>query len=347
MIKQIILVAALFVLLVVAAILIMGIFWSRTRHGKLDYKAAIILKLRGVFIGEDRLEPDIMRQESVSRSKSLQQKPGKVAEVKDLTIPGPGGEIPIRLYYPVTCKKLPVFIYYHGGGWVTGDLDTSDTVCRMYANKAGALVIAVHYRRAPEHRFPAALDDCYQALEWVHGNIAGHNGDPLRIAVGGSSAGGNLAAAVALKARDASGPKLVYQALVYPVTDAYHLDTDSYDFFAQGYGMIRDHMVFFCNTYLPEKKDRQHPYASPALADDFSALPPAMVITAGFDVIRDEGIAYAKKLEAAGVETRHVHYDTMIHGFTAMSRLFKEAEDATDKSSAALREAFVIDSVEK
>jgi len=325
---------------VVVLILILGYSWSRTEHGILDYRAAIMLRLYHGFSGEPVLTATQMREDAIGRARTLQGRPVEVARIEEMKIPGPGGEIPIRVYWPNQEGPLPALVLYHGGGWVIGSPDTTDSMSRMLANKASAVVISVDYRLAPEHRFPAAVEDCYAALEWVSRHPDRLNVDPSRIAVGGSSAGGNLAAAVALMARDKAGPGLVHQVLVYPATNLLDLTTDSHRDFADGYGLTRAHVEFFRESYLPEMADRKSPYASPLLAASLEGLPPAIVITAGFDVLRDEGIAYAERLEAAGVPAVSAHYPSMIHGFVVMDRVFGEAEDAIDAAARALRASF-------
>ncbi len=324
----------------VASVLILGYAWSRTEHGPLDYKTAIALKLRDVFSGDPVLNAAHLREEAIARARMLQSRPVGVARIEEMKIPGPAGEIPLRVYWPRENGPLPVLVYYHGGGWVIGNLDTNDSLSRLLANKASAVVVSVDYRLAPEDRFPAAVDDCYAALEWVWRNADRLNVDPSRIALGGGSAGGNLTAAVALMARDRAGPRLAYQVMFYPATNLLDLSTDSHRDFADGYGLTREHVEFFRDSYLPEVADRKNPYASPLLAESLEGLPPAIVITAGFDVLRDEGIAYAERLEAAGVPTIRAHYPSMVHGFVSMDRVFGEAEDAIDEAAAALSEAF-------
>jgi acetyl esterase len=324
----------------VATILILGYSWSRTEHGILDYKAAIALKLRDTFSGEPVLAAAPMREEARTRARWLQSWPVAVARIDEMTIPGPGGEIPIRVYWPSENGPLPALVFYHGGGWVIGDLDTSDSLCRMLANRASVVVVSVDYRLAPEHPFPAAVDDSYAALEWVARNGDRLHVDASRLAVGGGSAGGNLTAAVALMARDRGGPELAYQVMIYPATNLLDLTTASHRDFADGYGLTREHVEFFRDSYLPEIPDRKNPYASPLLAESLEGLPPAIVITAGFDVLRDEGIAYAERLEAAGVPAVTIDYPSMIHGFVTMDRIFGEAEHAIVAAARALSDAF-------
>jgi acetyl esterase len=259
-----------------------------------------------------------------------------VAVVEDRTIPGPGGTIPIRVYRPAP-GLLPALVYFHGGGWVIGGITTHDTTCRALANRVGCVVVSVDYRLAPEHPFPAAADDACAATVWVAEHARDLDVDPARIAVGGDSAGGNLAAVVALMARDRHGPGLAFQLLVYPVTDC-GLDTASYDANAEGYLLTRDAMRWFWNHYCPGD-DRMQPYASPLQAGDVAGLPPALVITAEFDPLRDEGEAYARRLADAGVAVDCRRYDGMIHGFLGMTRVVTESKRALDDAAGVLRAA--------
>ena len=340
MLKKIVISLLGVVVAVVATILILGYSWSRTEHGVLDYKAAIALKLRDAFSREAEPTAARMREEGRTRARWLQGRPVQVAKIEEMRIPGPGGEIPIRVYWPSEDGPLPALVFYHGGGWVIGDLDTSDSLCRMISKRASAVVVSVDYRLAPEHPFPAAVDDAYAALEWVARSGDRLHVDASRLAVGGGSAGGNLTAAVALMARDRGGPEIAYQVMIYPATNLLDLTTPSHRDFADGYGLTREHVEFFRDSYLPEIADRKNPYASPLLAESLQGLPPAIVITAGFDVLRDEGIAYAGRLEAAGVPAVTVHYPSMIHGFVTMDRIFGEAEHAIVAAARALADAF-------
>jgi len=273
------------------------------------------------------------------RNMTAMRPPGdEVAHVEDRRIPGPLGEIPVRIYAPEGKKPLPVLVYFHGGGWVIGDIETHDGTCRMIANGAGAVVVSVDYRLAPEHKFPAAAEDSYAATTWVAANAASIGGDPARVAVGGDSAGGNLSAVVALMARDRGGPRLVYQLLIYPVTDA-SFDQPSYRDNADGYFLTRDSMLWFWNHYRASDADRNNPYACPLQAKDLRGLPPALVITAEFDPLRDEGEAYAARLEEAGVAVKLSRYDGMIHGFFSMSLILDKGKAAVAEATQALRSA--------
>lgn len=266
--------------------------------------------------------------------------PGEaVAHLEDRTVPGPGGSIPLRVYTPAGTGPFPALVFFHGGGWVLGSIEGSDATCRSLANAAGCVVVSVEYRLAPEHKFPAAADDCYAATRWVAENAAAINVDPSRIAVGGVSAGGNLAAVVSLMARDRGGPSLVHQLLVVPVTDR-NFETPSYRENAEGYGLTRDSMTWFWNHYLGDEHDARHPYAAPLQAADLRGLPPATVITAEYDPLRDEGAAYAQRLREAGVPVRSICYDGMIHTFFSMASLLVKGRQAVDEAGAALRAAF-------
>jgi acetyl esterase len=265
--------------------------------------------------------------------------PSMVARVDQLKIPGPAGSIPARLYVPDGQGPFPVLVYFHGGGWVIGTLDTHDTCCRELARSAGCAVLSVDYRLAPENKFPAAAEDAYAATSWVAGQGGSLNIDPTRIAVAGDSAGGNLAAVVSLMARDRGGPRLCYQALVYPVTN-HSFTTPSYRENADGYYLTLEKMIWFWNQYLPDEASGRNPYASPLQASDLSSLPPALVITAGYDPLRDEDDDYANRLRAAGVPVKVSRYDSMIHGFFIMGALVDQTRAARDEVAQSVRAAF-------
>ena len=264
----------------------------------------------------------------------------KIAGVEDRRIPGPAGEIPVRIYRPDGKAPLPALVYFHGGGWVIGSLETHDGSCRDLANRVGCLVVSVDYRLAPEHRYPAAAEDCFAATKWVAENAAALGVDPKRIAIGGDSAGGNLTAAVALMARDRRGPALRHQLLIYPVTDA-DFTRASYRENAEGYLLTTKAMEWFWGHYVPDAAQRKEAYASPLQAKDLAGLPPAFVITAEYDPLRDEGEAYATRLQEAGVRTMAKRYDGAIHGFFAMGLLAEVARSAVADAVAALRSALV------
>ena len=241
-----------------------------------------------------------------------------LAQVRDLSLPGPGGAIKARLYRPTTDGSLPGLVFFHGGGWVIGDLDSHDDLCRDLAALAGCAVLSVDYRLAPEHRFPAAADDAIAATHWVITHAAELGMNTARLAVGGDSAGGNLAAVAAIAARDAGRP-LAAQLLIYPVTDMSRLQGESYAACGEGYGLTAGAMVWFRDHYLTDAQAAHDWRVSPLLASDLGRLPPALVVTAEFDVLRSEGEAYAKRLAEAGVPTKLTRYDGMIHGFASMA----------------------------
>lgn len=265
--------------------------------------------------------------------------PETVGSVEDRLLPGPGGDLPVRIYTPAGNGPIPVLLYFHGGGWVIGDIDSSDGLCRTLANAAGCIVVSVGYRLAPEHPFPAAAEDAYHATLWAAKHASGFGGDPSRIAVCGDSAGGNLAAVVAQIARDRLTPAICFQLLIYPVTDG-ACNTPSYRDNAEGYFLTRDAMQWFWNHYVPNDADRNQAYASPLRARNFAGLPAVMVITAEFDPLRDEGELYAERMRAAGVPVQLVRYDGMIHGFFAMGAVIDQGRAAIRQSAAAVRDAF-------
>jgi len=249
--------------------------------------------------------------------------------------------IPVRVYRPVGAAAdtpLPALVYFHGGGWVIGDLETHDVLCRQITAEAGVSVVSVDYRLAPEAKFPAAADDAWAATKWVVANAGRLGIDTQRIAVGGDSAGGNLAAVVALMARDAGAPAIAFQVLLYPVTEV-GTGTRSYRDFADGYLLTLESMRWFFDHYLTSKDDAKDWRASPLRAASLKGLPPALIITAGFDPLRDEGEAYARALREAGVRVDYVCYGGMIHGFAPMGRLIDTGNRAVSHIAASLREA--------
>jgi acetyl esterase len=260
---------------------------------------------------------------------------------EDLTVPTPQGNVPVRLYRASAAagRPRPLLVWLHGGGWVIGDLDTADPTARDLALQTGALVASVDYPLAPEHSFPAAPEACHAVASWLADHAAELGADPARIAVGGDSAGGNLAAATALLARDRGGPALNFQLLVYPVTDCL-LTYPSMKENGDGYLLTAGAMQWFVDHYLPAGADARDAAASPIYADDLTGLPPALVITAEFDPLRDEGEAYAKRLEHAGVPVTISRYDGMIHGFFAMTGVVDCGRDAVAQAAAVLKDAF-------
>jgi acetyl esterase len=264
--------------------------------------------------------------------------PEPVAGIDDRVIPGPAGRIPVRVYTPTGAGPFPVLVYFHGGGWVIGNLETIDAPLRALTNRAGCVTVSVDYRLAPEAKFPAAIDDCYAATCWVAEHARSLGGDPARLAVGGDSAGGNLAAAVALMARDRGGPALAYQALIYPALSCDYT-TPSYRDNADGYLLTRNAMAWFWGHYLTSEDDARNPYACPLQVGDLSGLPPALVITAEYDPLRDEGEAYADRLRRAGVQIDLRRHEGMIHGFFQFGGIMDRGKQVIEEVASGVRAA--------
>ena len=263
-----------------------------------------------------------------------------VDRVEEFSIEGPAGAIPVRLYAPAG-EGHPLLVYLHGGGWTVGDLETHDPVCRALSNAADCAVLSVDYRLAPEQPFPAAIEDAYAAVRWAGEYGDRINCDPDRLAVGGDSAGGNLSAAVTLLASDRGGPELRHQVLLYPAVAAPGIHAfESHEENAEGYLLERASIRWYVENYLPHPTDRRNEYAAPLLARDLSGLPPATVLTAGFDPLRDEGEAYARRLDEAGVPVEHYGYDGMVHGFVSFLDQLDAARDAIETVGSDLQSAF-------
>jgi acetyl esterase len=266
--------------------------------------------------------------------------PPEVTGAQDRTIEGPGGALRIRVYSPKGAGPHPVLVFYHGGGWVIGDLDTHDRECRILCNDTPCVVVAVDYRLAPEHPYPAAVDDAWAALQWVFRHAAELGGDSQRIAVGGDSAGGNLAAIVSLRARDQGGPALRAQLLVYPSVAGELLTYPSHEENANAPFLPLDTMRYFRGHYLGKIETTTDPEVAPIHAASHAGLPPALILTAEFDPLRDEGRAYAAKLQEAGVEVNLIEYPGMPHMFFQLSPVLEEGKAALRESADALRKAF-------
>jgi acetyl esterase len=262
----------------------------------------------------------------------------EVHEVADLRVPGPQGGIAIRSYRPST-GLLPVVVFFHGGGWTVNDLDTHDRVCRRLANGSGAVVLSVDFRRSPEHPYPAPIEDAFTATCWAAANATQLAVDPGRICVAGDSSGGTMATVVALLARDRGFPRLRYQVMVYPVTDAPSTESPSYRERESGYSLGRAFMEWFWGHYVPPGADLDDPYLCPLRADDLSGLPPALVVTAEFDPLRDEGRRYAERLAQAGVETTYEHVENQMHGFVMQTAVIDRARQELDGIAATIAKA--------
>jgi acetyl esterase len=264
--------------------------------------------------------------------------PEAVANVENRTIPGPAGQIPVRVYTPSESGPHPGLVFFHGGGFVLCNLDTHDGICRSLTNAAGCVVVSVDYRLAPEYPYPAAPEDCYAATQWIAKNGSELGIDVSRLAIGGDSAGGNLTAVTALMARDRGGPALRFQLMIYPVTVC-GFETASYRENGEGYFLTTGMMRWFWDKYLADPKQASEGYASPLRAANLANLPPGLCITAGYDPLRDEGEAYAERLRKDGVDVRTSRYSGMFHGFLSMTAQLDQARKAVVEAGAALRAA--------
>jgi len=288
----------------------------------------------------EAMTPVEARAQMELTARGRKAEPLPVTKVEERMIPGPAGEIRLRLYWPNAAGAVPAIVYYHGGGHVIGSLDTHDLIARNLCAGAEALVVSVDYRMGPEHKFPAAVDDSFAALQWVQANAASLGADPGRLGVHGDSAGANLAAVVALMARDAGGPKLRLQSLVYPVGD-YTLSGASYGKYAQGYGLLtRESMVWFSRHYLRSPNDAEDWRASPIKATSLAGVTPAIVVVAECDVLHDDGESYAGALRRAGVPVEYREYPGMIHGFLGMVPVVDDAMNAQRQIWTAFKRAF-------
>ena len=311
---------------------------TRSDGQTLDLDVQLLLRLQALTPPPPKssISPQQAREQMRRSAAVLAERSPSVERIDDLSLPGPVGG---RLYTPHRLEPgeaWPLLVYLHGGGWVSGDLDTHDGPCRLLAAEGGALVLAVDYRRAPEHEFPVAVDDALAAFEWAVANAASLGADPARIAVGGDSAGGNLAAVVSRLARDRGGPTPAMQLLIYPVIDL-SLKRPSYHRFSEGFFLTQADMDWYRDHYLPSEHAVDDPRVSPLLADDLAGLPPAYIATAGFDPLRDEGEAYAEALRAAGVPAALQRHASLVHGFANLTAVVPAGRTAMLEVAGALR----------
>ena len=281
------------------------------------------------------LSPTEARQ-AILAMRATKGEPEPVGKVEDHLIAGPAGKQAVRLYTPNGRGPFPVLVYFHGGGWVVGSIETVDASCRSLANEVGCIVVAADYRLAPEDKFPAAVEDCYAATRWAALNAASFHGDPTKLAVGGESAGANLAAAVALMAQERGAPSLAAQLLFYPVLN-YAFDTPSYKDNAEGYYLTTEMMQWFWQQYLGNETDGENPFASPLRARHLRGVAPALIFTAEFDPLRDEGAAYAARLREADIPVKYQCCEGLIHGFMGMAKVIEPAKKALEDAATALR----------
>lgn len=319
--------------------------WTFTDEGRLDYRAALSLHLLSFDRKiKPRPETDLELDMPVNLAFALTMvlPRDEVARIEDRTIDGPESKLPIRIYWPETKQEgdnatpdaLPVMLYFHGGGFVVGDIDIFDPLARSLAKNTESIVISVDYRLAPEHPYPAAVNDAYAALEWAAANAADLGGDQDRLIVAGDSAGATLATVTALKSRDQNGPKIAYQVLYYPGVD-FITPYPSVQKFSEGYGLPEKATRVFRSAYMGHLSNPKDPYLSPLFAKSHRDLPPALIVTAGFDPLSDGGAAYAEKLRQADVPVKHLHYPGMIHGFMGIV-IFSQQQDALEKTAQYL-----------
>ncbi len=319
--------------------------WTYTPHGHLDYRAAVSLHTMS-FTYNYKPTPnkdfEIPLPVNLIYTLSDLMLNEKVAETKDLQIPSNGTTIPARAYWPQDVDRdqpLPAIVYFHGGGFVVGSMDTFDSLARALANATKSMVISVDYRLAPANPYPAAADDCYAATKWVADNIVSLGGDSKKIVVAGDSAGGNLSTVVALKARDIGGPAITAQIMYYPRVDLTGKHYDSQDKFSNGYGSSKAASEKFEQAYRANATDPKDPYLSPLYASSLAGLPPALIVTARFDPLTGAANAYADRLKQSSVPVTVLHYSDMIHGFMSI-KFFPQRRDALSATSKFLSEVF-------
>jgi acetyl esterase len=305
----------------------------------LDAKAQLLCK----FVDSVRtppiegLTPKLSRQQMNNFAQLFGAAKIPLSNISDRTIPGPEHSLPVRIYRPTkqSPEPLPVLIYFHGGGWVQGSLETHDTICRHLALYSGGLVVSVDYALAPEYKFPAAVDDCLAAFAWVRDHAAELNADPARIAVGGDSSGGNLSAVLCQQMAQETGP--MFQLLIYPALDG-RISSHSHDLFKKGFFLTRERIDWYLKQYTEDfKAQREDVRLSPSERADLSDQPPALIITAGFDPLRDEAHVYHTRLLASGVKSEYLQYGTMVHAFLNMAGIIHQGDDALIHAGRALR----------
>ena len=315
--KQILVV---FVCIVIVGMLCVYHFVTYTPYGRIDFSSALVLRLVN-FFGDDRSISDYQPEEFRKMMDDIvlrsQGKLVQVENVEDVNVPWPRGEIPIRIYRPSLEENLPVILFFHGGGFVSGSLETHENFSRKLSNETSAVVVSVGYSLAPEAKFPTPIEEGFAVLKWIEHNAALLKINPEKIVLAGDSAGGTMATAISMKARDANGPAIALQVLFYPATNVSSFDTPSHKKFGKGYFLTQESMEWTRNLYLRSEDDQKHPYVSPLLADNLTDLPPTLLFTAQFDPLGSEGEEYAKKLTEAGNDCQYIQVKGVLHGFAS------------------------------
>ncbi|BCZ49276.1 lipase/esterase [Clostridium gelidum] len=335
-----ILLVGIFALIVTGFFIIKNL--TETKGGKINTYIAVNLQLDKILNPKSTNEQSIedirerLNNESIKSSKP----PIPFSNIKNITVEINSEEIPVRIYTPEGGDMFPIIIYSHGGSWISGNLDTHDNVCRKLSKNTKAIVISVDYRLAPENPFPAGLNDVYNVLQWTNKNAKSINGDENHIAIAGDSAGGNLSAAVCLMAKDKNGPHITCQVLIYPSTNIYELNTQSWSDFSNDFNISKEEMEKYISLYVPQKEDRKNPYVSPLLANEFNQLPDTLVITAEIDPLRDEGEAYGNKLNETEIQSEIIRFNGVTHGFITMDKITNKADEALNQISLYLQNEF-------
>jgi len=332
--------AALLVCGLIVALLVVNA-WRTTPYGKLSWITALVVKVSNSETSEPKLlAPSEQRIFVEGNTRRVASAPVAIREMKDVSIPLEGREIKARVYRDNDGTDLPVLVYFHGGGWVVCSVDGYDYLARLLCKKTRAIVVSVDYRLAPEHPFPAGVEDCYGCTLWVSRNARSLGGDPGKLMVCGDSAGGNLAAVVARMAAAKKDPKIAFQVLIYPVLDISRMDTASYAKYENGFILTKREMEYYRVHYLRNPADAANPLVSPLLADVPADLAPALIVAAQFDVLHDEGQAYRDKLKAAGVPVRYEEFQGVLHSFVAMTGLIPQSHRAIELIAGEIRGRF-------
>lgn len=337
------------ILIFIAATLILvitGFFivnaWRQTNYGRLDTGFALMFRYNK-YLNRHSFKNMPVNKIREYTDKNLTKWSSRVIpydNIKNIKIVTASSEIPVRIYTPNNDRIFPVIIYSHGGGWVGGSIDDYDNICRKLSKNTNAIVISVGYRLAPENPFPVGLYDVYNVLQWTYENAETIKGDKKNIAVAGDSAGGNYSAVISQMARNKSGPHITCQVLIYPSTNIYELNSRTWSYFENDFNLSKEDMEKYISLYVPRKEDRKNPYASPLLAENFTKLPSALIITAEFDPLRDDGEVYGEKLKGAGVDVIISRYKGVMHGFINMDKISEKADEALNQVSSYLQEEF-------